>query len=141
MGIGHTPTRRYVHYTMAIFKKRPKPIRLESLDQLIGLVRSGRPVFVDFWRHNCQPCRTMDGIINELAEEYDERAVVVKANVAEAPAAFEKFNVRSTPTFIVLTAPDDPTSSGVHQRYRSTGLVKKDVLTRVLDQAVEAVER
>lgn len=123
---------------MALFSKRTKPVRLESLDQLMELARSGKPVFVDFWQTNCQTCRTMDGIVNELAEEYEDRAIVVKANAAEAPEAFQKFNVRSTPTFMVLTGPDQPGSKAMHQRYRSTGLVKKDVLTRTLDQAVAA---
>lgn len=121
-----------------MFKRRPKPVRLESLDQLIELVRSGQPVFVEFWKQNCQPCRTMDGIVNELAEEFTDRAVVVKANVAEAPDAFAKFNVRSTPTFLLLTSPAETTSRAIHQRYRSTGLVKKDVLVRTIDQAVTA---
>lgn len=124
---------------MPFFKKRTKPVRLESLDQLLELARSGKPVFVDFWQQNCQPCRTMDGIINELAEEYADRAVVVKASAGEAPEAFQKFNVRATPTFMILTNTDDPYSSAIHQRYRATGLVKKDVLTRNLDQAVEAL--
>lgn len=124
---------------MPLFKKRPKPVRLESAQQLLDLARSGKPVFVDFWQQNCQPCRTMDGIINELAEEYDGRAIVVKANAAEAPDAFVKFNVRGTPTFMVLTGPGDPASKAVHQRYRATGLIKKDVLARQLDQALQAV--
>ncbi|MFP3913420.1 MAG: thioredoxin family protein, partial [Actinomycetota bacterium] len=114
-------------------------VRLESLDQLMDLVASGRPVFVDFWQQNCQSCRTMDGIVNELAEEYEERAVVVKANAAEAPDAFQKFNVRGTPTFLILTSADDERSRAVHQRYRATGLVRKDILTQNLDRAVEAV--
>lgn len=124
---------------MALFKKRTKPVRLESADQLLELARSGKPVFVDFWQQNCQPCRTMDGIINELAEEYEDRVVVVKANAAEAPDAFIKFNVRGTPTFMVLTGGDTPGSNAIHQRYRATGLVKKDVLTRTIDQALETV--
>lgn len=124
---------------MALFRKRTKPVRLESVDQLLELARSGKPVFVNFWQQNCQPCRTMDGIVNELAEEYEDRAVVVKANAAEAPDAFQKFNVRGTPTFLVLTGAESPGSKAIHQRYRATGLVKKDVLTRNLDQALEAV--
>lgn len=123
---------------MALFKKRIKPLRLESLEQLDDLVRSGRPVFVDFWAANCQPCRTMDGIIGELAEEYDDRAIVVKANAAEAPDAFLKFNVKATPTFIVLTDTGDAASKAMHQRYRATGLVKKDILTTKLDEALAA---
>lgn len=123
---------------MALFKKRTKPVRLESADQLLELARSGRPVFVDFWQHNCQPCRTMDGIVDELAHEYADRVVVVKANAAEAPDAFVKFNVRGTPTFMVLTGADATGSKAIHQRYRATGLVKKDVLARSIDQALEA---
>lgn len=123
---------------MGLFSKRTKPIQLESADQLLELARSGKPVFVDFWKRGCQPCRTMDGIIDELAEEYQDRAYVVKANLSEAPDAFEKFNVRGTPTFLVLSAPTEAGSSAVHQRYRATGLVKKDVLTSNLDRAVES---
>ena len=123
---------------MALFRKRVKPVRLESLDQLLELARSGRPVFVDFWRSGCQACRTMSGIVDELAEEYAERAVVVKADLADAPEAFRKFNVKGTPTFLVLTGPPEPGSSGVHQRYRATGLVKKDVLSDNLDKALVA---
>jgi hypothetical protein len=81
----------------------------------------------------------MDGIVNELAEDFEGRAVVVKANSAEAPDAFMKFNVRGTPTFMILTGTGEPGSKAVHQRYRATGLVKKDVLTAKLDRAVEAI--
>src|SRR5690606_22177659 len=76
---------------MPIFKKRPKPIDLESMQQLDELVRSGMPVLVDFMQTNCQPCRTMDGIVNELAEEHVGTAHVVKVNAARVPEAFRKF--------------------------------------------------
>ena len=124
---------------MAFFKKRTKPIRLESVDQLMELVGAGKPVFVDFWQHNCQPCRTMDGIVNELADDFSESAIVVKANAAEAGDAFVKFNVRSTPTFMILTGTPDSSSAAIHQRYRATGLVKKDILTSNLESAITAV--
>ena len=135
MDIPPEPT--YVLEGMAIFRKRPKPLELESLDQLMELARSDKPVLVDFWRRGCQSCRTMDGIVNELAEEYVDRATIVKANVADAPEAFQKFNVKATPTFLVLTGPSEPGSSALHQRFRATGLVKKDVLTSNLDQALD----
>ena len=67
-----------------------------------------------------------------------ETRLFVKANAAEAPDAFVKFNVRGTPTFMVLTGADATGSKAIHQRYRATGLVKKDVLARSIDQALEA---
>lgn len=118
---------------MALFKKRPKPVSLESYQQLQELVDSGKPVLVDFFQHGCGPCQVMDGIVNELAEEFNESAIVVKANVRNVPEALETFKVRSTPTFVLLTK--KPEASKLTQRWRASGLVKKDVLTKSLISA------
>lgn len=118
---------------MGLFTKRTKPIDLTSLTQLEELVRSGQPVLIDFMQTNCQPCRTMDGIVNELAEEFDGVAHVVKANAAKVPDAFRKFKVMSTPTFMVLTT--RPGANSFTQRWRASGLVKKDVLVRNIESA------
>lgn len=118
---------------VALFKKRPKPIQLESFGHLNELLETGKPVLIDFYQHGCGPCQVMDGIVNELAEDFAENAVVVKANVASVPDASEKFKVRSTPTFLVLTKKAEATH--LTQRYRASGLVKKDVLTRSLISA------
>ena len=130
---GHTLGVPDVGAFMALFKKRPKPVKLESTDQLMDLVAQGKPVFVDFFQYGCSPCQVMDGIVNELAEEFDGSAVVVKANAANVPDAFERFKVKSTPTFLVLTA--NPGANTVTQRWRASGLVKKDILTRTLISA------
>ncbi len=122
---------------MPLFKKRPKPIDLESMAQLDELVNSGLPVFVDFMQQNCQPCRTMDGIVNELAEEFVGTAHVVKANAARVPDAVLKFKIRSTPTFIILTT--RPGANSFTQRWRASGLVKKDILVRSLESAGASV--
>ena len=118
---------------MALFKKRPKPVSLESYQHLQELVESGKPVLVDFFQHNCQPCRTMDGIVNELAEEFNESAIIVKANVVNVPEALDTFKIRSTPTFVLLTK--KPEANKATQRWRASGLVKKDVLTKSLISA------
>ncbi len=119
--------------TMALFKKRPKPVSLESYQHLQELVDSGKPVLVDFFQHGCGPCQVMDGIVNELAEEFNESAIVVKANVRNVPEALETFKVRSTPTFVLLTK--KPEANKLTQRWRASGLVKKDVLTKSLISA------
>jgi|FLYL01.1.fsa_nt_gi thioredoxin 1 len=121
---------------MALFKRRPKPVLLESLDQLDQLVASGQPVLVDFFRFGCSACQIMDGIVNELAEEYAGSAHVVKANVSHLPAAVERFKLRATPTFLVLTATQQSRRDGrvgMNLRWRSSGLVKKHTLAGVLE--------
>lgn len=118
---------------MALFSRRPKPIPLESAGQLDDLIESGSPVFVDFMQRNCNACRIMDGIVNELAEEYVGTAHVVKADVAQVPDLFRRYKVMSTPTFAVLTK--KPGANSATLRWRASGLVKKDVLTRSLESA------
>jgi thioredoxin 1 len=118
---------------MALFKKRTKPIALESVAHLEELARSGRPVFVDFFQYGCSPCQVMDGIVNELASEFGDSAHIVKANAANVPQAFDRFNVKSTPTFMVLTS--SVGAASITQRWRASGLVKKDVLVKTLTSA------
>jgi thioredoxin 1 len=118
---------------MALFNRRTKPVALEYPEQIDDLARSGRPVLVDFFQHGCSPCQVMDGIINELADEYSGSAHVVKANAANVPEAFMRFKVKSTPTFIVFTG--RPDANQITQRWRASGLVKKDVLVRTLASA------
>lgn len=120
---------------MALFNKRVKATRVRVVDDFQTALYSGRPVLVDFWKPGCHPCRTMDGIVDELAEEFQDEAVVMKANLADVPDLFSRFKVMSTPTFVVVTPKDE----GLHQRFRHSGLVKKDQLADQLRRAVAAI--
>lgn len=119
---------------MGLFKRRYKASHVGSIEEFQGLLSDGKPVFVDFYKHGCAPCQTMDGIINEVAEEFQEDAIVVKANLATVPELFHSFKVKSTPTFVVL----NPVNGGIHQKWRQSGLVKKDILVGQLTRAVSS---
>lgn len=119
---------------MGLFSKRIKAQRVQSAADFESALAAGKPVFVDFWKTNCQPCRVMDGIVDELAEEFQGEAVVLKAGLDDVPDLFSRFKVRSTPTFVVLT----PKGNGLHQRFRHSGLVKKDQLVEQIQRAVAA---
>lgn len=117
---------------MGIFKRRYKAPQLTSYEQFETLVAENKPLLVDFYKYGCQPCQIMDGIVNEVAEEFQEQANVVKANLEAVPDLFGKFKVKSTPTFVLVA----PQGGGVHQRWRHSGLVKKDVMVGNLQRAV-----
>jgi len=119
---------------MGLFKRRYKASHVGSIEEFERLLSDGKPVFVNFYQSGCAPCQVMDGIINEVAEEFQEGVIVVKANVATVPELFYKFKVRSTPTFVVLT----PVNGGMHPRWRQSGLVKKDVIVGHLTRAVSS---
>ncbi len=134
---------------MAIFSRKPKPTKIHSLDELKPMIDSGKPVLLDFMQVGCSPCQVMDGIMNELAREYGESAHVVKIDVGKVPGAAQAFNVRSTPTFVLLSsAPSKQEAKKAKKgtanrpksrkpalapRWRTSGLVKKDQLERVLE--------
>ncbi|HSQ37524.1 MAG TPA: thioredoxin family protein, partial [Acidimicrobiia bacterium] len=132
-------------------RKRVKPIDLKELDQLKLLLDEGKPVLIDFMQVNCRSCKIMDGIINELAEEYGTSAHVVKVDLGRVPAAAATFQVKGTPTFILFGRPSLPTAKkkakrqpapaperdkqGPVVKWRGSGLVRKDIMTRALESS------
>lgn len=122
-----------------MFKKRPKATKVANLAEIVELTRSGKPVLIDFYQVGCAPCQVMDGIFNELAREYGASAHVVKADIGNMPDAVHQFKIRSTPTMVLLTSASPKGDGGsdrqrpITQRWRASGLVKKDQLTSLLE--------
>jgi thioredoxin 1 len=125
-----------------MFKRKARARQLNQLSEIEELVAEGKPVLLDFFQFGCPACQVMDGIMNELARDYGDTAHIVKVNVGRVPGAAQMFNVRSTPTMVLLGTPPakkgkkgrDTTASGkVTVRWRTAGLVQKNQLSRVLE--------
>ncbi len=74
-------------------------IKQANFDELVA---QGKPMVVDFWAEWCGPCRMMAPIVDELAEEYGDRAVIGKCNVEDNDDITMKYGVRNIPTIIFL---------------------------------------
>lgn len=61
------------------------------------VLNSSKPVLVDFWAEWCGPCKMISPMIDELADDIGDAAVVGKVNVDEAQALAVKYGVRSIP--------------------------------------------
>ena len=64
------------------------------------VLESGKPVMVDFWAQWCGPCLQIGPSIEELAQEYDGRAVIGKLDIDSNAAVADKFGIRSIPTIL-----------------------------------------
>ncbi len=65
-----------------------------------NVLKSDKPVVVDFWAVWCGPCRIVAPIIDELAKEYEGKAVVGKVDVDNNPEVSSKFGIRNIPTIL-----------------------------------------
>lgn len=70
----------------------------ENFDQLV--TASEKPVLVDFWASWCGPCRMIGPVLEQMATEQGDRAVIGKLNVDQHPEVAARFGIRNIPTLL-----------------------------------------
>jgi thioredoxin 1 len=71
-----------------------------TFDEVV--LKSNKPVVVDFWAAWCGPCRMVGPVIDEVATEYDGKAVVGKVDVDANQEFAAKYGVRNIPTVLIF---------------------------------------
>jgi thioredoxin 1 len=92
------------------------------------VLESDVPVLVDFWAPWCGPCKMIAPLLNQLADEYDGRAKVVKVDVQDHPNLGRRFNARSIPMLLMFK------NGQVHGT--QIGAVGKPQLAQLIDKAL-----
>jgi thioredoxin 1 len=75
-----------------------KSLNSSNFDQEV--LKSDKPVLVDFWAEWCGPCKALSPILDEIATELNGKANVMKVNVDEASDLAQKYGIRGIPTLI-----------------------------------------
>ena len=66
------------------------------------VLKSSKPVLVDFWAEWCGPCRAIAPALEDLSKEYGDRIEVIKINIDQNPDTPTKYGVRGIPTLMVF---------------------------------------
>ena len=69
-----------------------------NFDEVV--LKSDKPVLVDFWAEWCGPCRMVGPVVEELAKEYDGKAVIGKLNVDNNPRIATEYGIMSIPALL-----------------------------------------
>ena len=90
------------------------------------LIKSDKPVLVDFYADWCGPCKAMNPIISDVAKAVEGRGKVVKINVDKNMQAAQTYRVQAVPTFMIF--------KNGQPVWRHSGMIDKHSLLNVFSQ-------
>lgn len=95
------------------------------MEKFEDLIKSEKPVLVDFFAEWCGPCKAMMPVLEQLKSEVGDNARIVKIDVDKHPELAQQFRIQTVPTFIIFKNSEN--------LWRHSGLISGTELKKMLE--------
>ena len=96
------------------------------MEKFSELIKSGKPVLVDFYADWCAPCKSMEPIVIDVAKTINGKARIIKINIDKNVEAAQAYNVNAVPTFILF--------ENGNVLWRHPGMIDKSKLVSLINE-------
>lgn len=97
----------------------------------IEINKSEIPIIIDFYTEWCGPCKLISPMVEEIAKEYKDKVIVLKANADNCPNLIQKYNIMSVPTLLYLNKNKEVVD-------QISGFRNKDLFVKKIDEILKS---